>query len=144
MSRENVELVKRILPGDVDMVAFVGGGLPFGAEVLALFAPDAEVAFITGAPGVPTLAFRGLEGFEKGWDDWLSPFASYMLSVEDVVDAGDEDVLVLTHVRARTHRDGVLVEHDPAAAITVRDGTVVRARFFLERSAALDALGLPT
>jgi ketosteroid isomerase-like protein len=67
-----------------------------------------------------------------------------MLSVEDVVDAGDEDVLVLTHVRARTHRDGVLVEHDPAAAITVRDGTVVRARFFLERSAALDALGLPT
>jgi len=35
------------------------------------------------------------------------------------------------HTFARaTHRDGVLVEHDPAAALTVRDGRVVRARFF--------------
>jgi ketosteroid isomerase-like protein len=37
----------------------------------------------------------------------------------------------------------VLVEHDPAAAVTVSDGKVVRVRFFLERSEALEALGLP-
>jgi ketosteroid isomerase-like protein len=142
MSRDNIEIFERVWPGEVDMVDFVGAGLPFSAEAVDLLDPDIEVVFLTGAPGVPNLSFRGLEGFVEGWGDWLSPFASYMLDVQEVVDAGDE-ILVLTHVRARTHRDGVLVEHDPAAALTVRDGRVVRARFFLERAEAFEALGLP-
>lgn len=142
MSRENVEIVKRIWPGEIDMVEFVDAGLPFSAGAAELLASEAEVVFLTGAPGVPNLAFRGLEGFGEGWRDWLSPFASYMLDAQEVVDAGDEEVLVLTHVRARTHRDDVLVEHDPSAAVTVRDGKVVRVRFFLERSEAFEALGL--
>jgi ketosteroid isomerase-like protein len=143
MSRENVEIVKRIWPGDIDMVDFVGAGAPFGADASDLLAADAEIVFLSGAPGVPDLAFRGLDGFEEGWRDWLSPFASYVLDVQEVVGVGGDEVLVLTHVRARTHRDGVLVEHDPAAAVTVSDGKVVRVRFFLERSEALEALGLP-
>jgi ketosteroid isomerase-like protein len=142
MSRENVEIVKRILPGAIDMVDFVGVGARFGDDASGLLAADAEIVFLSGAPGVPDLAFRGLDGFEDGWRDWLSPFSSYMLDLQEVVDAGDDEVLVLTHVRARTHRDDVLVEHDPAAAVTVRDGQIVRVRFFLERSGALEALGL--
>jgi ketosteroid isomerase-like protein len=142
MSRENIEIFERVWPGEVDMVDFVGAGLPFSAEAVDLLDPDIEVVFLTGAPGVPNLSFRGFEGFGEGWTDWLSPFASYRMDVQEVVDAGDE-ILVLTHVRARTHRDGVLVEHDPAAALTVRDGRVVRARFFLERAEAFEALGLP-
>ncbi len=142
MSREDIEIVKRVWPGEIDMVEFVDAGVPFGAEAVELLAVDAEVEFLTGAQGVPNLSFRGLEGFEEGWRDWLSPFASYMLEIQEVVDAGGGEVLALTHVRARTHRDDVLVEHDPAAVLTVRDGKVVRVRFFLERSAALQALGL--
>ena len=142
MSRDNIEIFKRVWPGEVDMVEFVGAGLPFSADAVGVFDPDIEVVFLTGAPGVPNPSFRGLEGFRDGWTDWLSPFASYLLDVQEVVDAGDE-ILVLSHVRARTHRDGVLVEHDPAAALTVRDGRVVRVRFFLERAEAFEALGLP-
>jgi ketosteroid isomerase-like protein len=142
MSRANVEIVKRVLPGAIDMVEFVGAGTRFGEAASEWLAADVEIVFLSGAPGVPDLAFRGLDGFVDGWRDWLTPFASYMLDVQEVVDAGAEDVLVLTHVRARTHRDDVLVEHDPAAAITIRDERVVRVRFFLERSGALEALGL--
>ena len=37
---------------------------------------------------------------------------------------------------ARTHRDGVEVEHSPAAVATVRDGVLVRMRFYLDRDEA--------
>jgi len=141
MSRENVKLVGRVWPGRADMVEFVRAGSNFPPDVLALFEPNAEIEFVTGAPGVPNLRFEGLEGFAQGWTDWLIPFDRYELDPQEIIDAGDE-VLVMTHVRARTRRDGVVVEHDPAAAVTVRDGRIVRVRFFLERAEALAAVGL--
>src|SRR2546423_8258137 len=106
MSQADVEIVKRVWPGEIDLVEFVDAGLRFGAEAAELLTPDTEIEFVSGAPGVSNLAFRGLEGFGAGWRDWLSPFASYLLDVQEIVDAGSGEVLVLTHVRARTHRDG--------------------------------------
>jgi ketosteroid isomerase-like protein len=141
MAQANVDLVRRILPGDIDMVALVSAEAPFPEDVLALFEPGGEIRFLTNAPGVPDLSFHGLEGFVEGWRDWLAPFDRYELQVRDIVDASDEEVLVLTHVRARTHRDGVTVEHDPGAVFTVRNGRVVRVRFFLERDEAFAAVG---
>jgi ketosteroid isomerase-like protein len=43
-----------------------------------------------------------------------------------------EEVQISVHVRARTHRDGVTVEHSPAALATVREGLLVRMRFYLD------------
>src|SRR2546421_4118638 len=121
MSRENVKLVGRVWPGRADMVEFVRAGSNFPPDVLALFEPNAEIEFVTGAPGVPNLRFEGLEGFAQGWTDWLIPFDRYELDPQEIIDAGDE-VLVMTHVRARTRRGGVVVEHEPAAAGHRRGG----------------------
>lgn len=143
MTRANVELVRGIWPERVDMVEFLDTGLPFPPEALERFEPEAEIQFISSAPGVPTLSYRGLEGFASGWREWLVAFDRYELHIREFVDAGDEDVVAITHVRARTHRDGVLVEHDPAAVFTVRDGRVARVRFFLDRTQALSAVGRP-
>jgi ketosteroid isomerase-like protein len=87
------------------------------------------------------LSYRGIEGLIEGWRDWLTPWESYRLEVEEFIDAGDQ-VLELVRVRARTSRHGVDVEHRPAAVWTVEDGVVVAVHFFLERPEAFGFAGL--
>jgi len=146
MSRENVELVKTLQLSGADMVerlAEAEGGANFLTVDAPpdVFADDFEVEFLAeGSAQRPH--YRGLAGIIEGWRDWLSPWASYRVDAEDFLDAGD-DVVVFVHVRAKTSRDGVAVDHSPAAVWTIEDGKVVRIRFFLERDVALEAVGLP-
>jgi ketosteroid isomerase-like protein len=146
MSRENVELVKTLQPSEVDLVASAadaerGEGF-FAADAGSeAFAEDFEVEFVAAGSGRRP-HYRGGSGALEGWRDWLSPWASYRVESQEFIDAGD-DVVALVHVRARTSRDDVEVEHSPAAVWTVKEGKIVRVRFFLEREEALKAAGLP-
>jgi ketosteroid isomerase-like protein len=140
VSRENLELVVASWPREVDVVALLADGRPL-IESFAALSRDVDVQFVANAPGVPDARYRGAQGLSDGWRDWLEPYATYRLAAEEFIDAG-QDVIILARVRARTHRDGVLVEHAPAAICTVRDGKIVRARFFLDRDQALEAVGL--
>src|SRR5215210_892953 len=87
-------------------------------------------------------AIEGSMDLRTGWRDWLEPYESYWIEVEDWIDAGDEDVLIPVRISARTHRHGVVVEHSPAAICTVRNREIVRAVFYLDRGEALEAVGL--
>ena len=78
----------------------------------------------------------------EGWRDWLEAYETYWLEVEDFIDAGDEKVLMPARVQARTRRDGVLVEHAPAAVCVLRDGRITRITFYLDRAEAFEAVGL--
>jgi ketosteroid isomerase-like protein len=140
MSRETVELVRAAWPRRMDMVDIVGSGSP--DDMASYLDPDVEVAFIASAPGVPELRYLGVEGLADGWREWLEPYESYWLEIEDVISAGEDDVVVPVRVSARTKRDGVLIEHSPAAICTARDGKVVRIRFYLDRDHALEVAGL--
>jgi ketosteroid isomerase-like protein len=91
--------------------------------------------------GMPTGRYEGVEGLVEGWRDWLGPSSSYELEVEELVDGG-EVVVSFVHVRAITARDGVSVEHRPAAVWTVREGRVARVAFYLDREAAIEDAGL--
>jgi hypothetical protein len=106
MSQENVDAVKAIWPHEVDVVE-----LAQNPEVLPQFAaaisPDTEVVFMTGALGVLNPTFQGIAGLVEGWRDWLEPYESYRLEVEDFIDAGGDRVVVPARVQARTRRDGV-------------------------------------
>jgi ketosteroid isomerase-like protein len=62
--------------------------------------------------------------------------------VEEFIDGGGDDVLMLAHVRARTLRDGVQIEHAPAAVCTLADGRIGQLAFYLDRAEALEAVGL--
>ena len=84
---------------------------------------------------------RGIEGLIEGWRDWLIPWESYVITVEDFVEAGS-NVVMLARIRARTSRDGVELEHKPAAVWTVTDGKVTAVTFFLERDEALEFAGI--
>jgi ketosteroid isomerase-like protein len=140
MSRQNVELVKSLEPSGVDLVERIEeadkGGSFLGLEPASgLFAEDFEVEWIAAGSN-EGLHHSGAGGMVEGWRDWLTPYESYRVETEDFLDAGD-DVVVLVRVRAKTRRDGVVIEHSPASVWTIQDGKVVRIRFFLERDAAL-------
>jgi ketosteroid isomerase-like protein len=144
MSRENVELVKAVHPTGVDLVEL------FAADEAALaafkddgpgdsFADDVDVIFISQSTDTE-LAYRGVDGFLEGWRDWLEPWASYQIDVEDFLDAG-EKVVTTVHVSGTTARDGVKMKHSPASVWTIRDGYIVQVRFYLERELAFEAAG---
>jgi ketosteroid isomerase-like protein len=138
---DKIETIRALLPQEVEMVGMVGDTALF-ATLAGLIAPDVEVTFVASAPGVPTLNFRGLEGFREGWSDWLEPYESYRVETDEVLDAGGDDVLVRVRVRARTRRDQVAIEHTPAALCTVEDGKITRIAFYLDADQAMEAAGL--
>src|SRR4051794_7210674 len=144
MSQENVDLVSGLQPrGDTDLAASFRDEAsatrltetlsPFFDEDVEILAPR----FVAG----PDVRYVGLDGLRAMWLDWLEPWESYRVDVEDVIDAG-EDVLVL--VRDFGRRAGMTVEASVVggAVWTVRDGRVARVAFYLNRSEALKAVGL--
>ena len=143
MSRENVELVRSLQPTGVDLVEVFAteDSMVAGLDPDA-FADDLRVEFISGeSAGAQQTEYRGGEGLLEAWKDWLSPWTSYRIDVEDILDGGDE-VVAFVRIEGRTVHDDVVVQHAPAAVYTVRDLTVTRLRFYLDRDDALAAAGL--
>ncbi len=144
MSRENLEVVERVQVSGIDMVdLFRSSAAPDLSETgidVTMFDSDCQTEFIASLGSIEP-STRGLEGFAEAWRDWLEPWETYFVELEEFIDAGDE-VVSLVHVRAQTARDEVPVEHRPAAIWSVRAGRITRVRFYLEREQALEAAGL--
>jgi ketosteroid isomerase-like protein len=86
-------------------------------------------------------AFRGHDGLKRWsaktreiWDEWR-------FRLERLVEAGDR-VVALVHLVAQGGLSGVRLERDTAHVWTISDGKVTRCEVFLDRSEALEALGL--
>jgi ketosteroid isomerase-like protein len=142
MSQAIVETVRALWADEpVDLVAAFED-LALAPPLVAAVDPDTQIFFNPEAPGSEDPGFRGLEGLAEGWRDWLEPYECYVLEVEDYIDAGGGAVYVPARVRARTRRDGVAIEHEPAAVFTFRDGKIARLAFYLDRAEALEAAGL--
>jgi ketosteroid isomerase-like protein len=143
MSAANVELVKAVFPEEIDLAEVLASDNPVvlligDADVVAA---DFEVEFGGTQSGAPPRQYRGLDGLLEGWRDWLEPYESYRLMIEEVIDAG-ASVVTLVRVSARTSRHGVELEHRPAAVWTIEDGKLTGAHFFLEREDAFEFAGL--
>ena len=139
----SLDVVRAAWPAQADLVQVMEGEVGSGGR---LFDPDVEVQFVAGPDLPPPRTSHGMEGLNAAWRDWLEPYSSYDLALEGLVPVGEELVLANARVRATTRRDGVEVEHTPAALWTVRDGRVVRVRFFLDpelarRTAEAEAAG---
>src|SRR6266568_3620068 len=141
MSRENVELVRRLQPRpDADLVALFLDDAILGA-LAPFFHEDCEVlgpSVVTGGQSER----RGLEGLRAWWLDWLDPWESYRAEIEDVIDAGKDVVVVLPRDYGRRAGMEAEVSVLGAAVWTVRDGKIARVAFYAHRSEALEAVGL--
>jgi ketosteroid isomerase-like protein len=85
--------------------------------------------------------FRGQEGLKRWiavtkevWDEWR-------FEPERFLDAGDH-VVALVRVVARGGSSGVRVDRETAHLWTLRDARVTRCTVYLDRSEALEAVGL--
>jgi ketosteroid isomerase-like protein len=146
MSAEAVDVVSRI------QEALVAGDVVEGlhdpeaqARLRAMLAEltdrDFEVVMI-GPDYLPQrLETSGPDGFREAWLDWTSPFESFSVEVEEVLDAGDK-VVSLVRQRGRTRTGGVEIQSEAAAVWTVRDGRLARVEFHLDRAQAMRSAGL--
>jgi ketosteroid isomerase-like protein len=141
MSQENVEMVLGLQPDRAaDLVALFGDGDRWTQAFRAMasrFHPDFEVVF----RGLLGGSHTGADGMRAGWLDWLGPWVSYRVEIEQAIDCGSR-VLLLVRDFGRREGSSEEVRGNNAAIWTVRDGKVARAEFCPQRSEAFAAVGL--
>jgi len=108
---------------------------------------DPEIEWdATGARDlVPDLAdvYRGHEGVRIYWRRWFEAWRGLEFEVQDVLDAGDEIVVLIRNQRQWGRYTDIATELPPYALVyTFRDGKIVRWRAFPEQDEALKAVGL--
>jgi ketosteroid isomerase-like protein len=144
MSQENVELVRAATEAVKN---------PQGIEHLAHgeldFTPllDPEIEWdATGARDlIPDLAevYWGHEGVRTYWRRWLEAWRYIEFDIQDIVDAGDEIVVLICNQRQWGRYTGIAGELPPFALVyTFRDGKIVRFRAFSDQDTGLKAVGL--
>ncbi len=129
MSQENLDAFRRnneaVSRGDIDA---------------ALVALDPEIELIPRRAAVQGV-YRGYEGMRRFLSENAESFDLYQVSYREVRDLGDRLVAFGT-VRVRGRESGIEVTSPTAMVATFRDGKMVRAEDFSERSEALKAVGL--
>jgi ketosteroid isomerase-like protein len=145
MSQKDVEIVRRLLgPFEQGEIVPLFRDQAISAAITAasapFFTPDFECVFVREDVG--RAAYAGLDGLRAAWLDWLTPWESYHAEIEDVIDAHEGRVLVLTRDYARPKGSDAEVYFVGAPVWTVRDGKVSRIEFYWNRAEGLAAAGL--
>ena len=134
MSRENVEVVRRVYEADTRRDS---------ATVFSLYDEEVELDFsrIPHAEVIGRGLYRGHEGLRTWYRDWFEAWESFEQYYEELIDAGEQVVSVWSQ-RGRGRASGAEVELRHAAAVwTVRGGKIVRLVAFASRDDALEAIG---
>jgi ketosteroid isomerase-like protein len=141
MSRENVELIRAVIPPpETDLAPLIREDQLFEAAAAALESViDPEIESLANWMG--GTRYVGVEGFRRLWLDWLEPWASYHQEIEELIDAGDR-VLVLARDRGRRPEVKAEIEIIASSVWEVRDGKIVRVAFYTDRADAFEAAGV--
>ena len=154
MSEENLEIVRRLVPGNVDMVAIFRdpealAGIrealePFiDPEFVTVGDPDfIPVGTDTGASGSRDVFAKGIDGFLNFWRDWLGAWETWRLGSPEFINVDGDRVLVTYELRARTKTAQVEMTVDAANLMTLGNGKLTRLELFLNREEAFEAAGL--
>jgi ketosteroid isomerase-like protein len=135
VSRENIELVRRVNE------AHERGDF---AAVFAAYDQEIEwhVARVASAVVGFDPLYVGHDGVRSFWRQWFSAWQTTSFEFEELIDAGDQVVVVMSQ-RMRGRTSGIELEWNSYAQVwTVREGKLTRAEFFPTRAEALEALGL--
>ena len=132
MSRENVEIVRRIY-------ADWAQGRFASVDLL-----DPEIEFVL-ADGPSPGSYKGLAAMAKANRDWLQAWDEARQVPDQLRELDDERVLAFHHYRARGKKSGLDLGHmrgDAAAVFHVSNGKVTRLVHYFDRGTALEAVGL--
>ena len=143
MSQENVKTVRAVMEAYQQpemMAALVDGELD-----LELADPQIEWDASRLTEMLPDLAeiYRGHEGVRTYWRRWFGAWKDLQFEIEDVLDAGEDVVVLIRNQRQWGRHTGICTELPPYAQVfTMRDGKIVRWRTFPDQMSALKAVGL--
>ena len=126
MSRENVEIVRRAF----DYEKYGVG------EARAIFDPDVVMTSIDEEPKY------GPDAMRDDWEQWASAWEELKVTPEEIIDAGDQ-VVVVAHHQGRGRGSGMQIDSRYYEVYTLREGKVSRQDEYIERAEALEAVGLP-
>ena len=132
MSQENVAIVRdafeSALAGDQEKMA-------------QLVDPEVEFHGTVGGLQEGQIAHGQSEIDQTFESEDLEAWEERRLEAEEFIDAGD-NVVVLLHEYRRGKGSGVELETDTAVVVAVSGGRVVRIQGYMDRAAALEAVGL--
>jgi ketosteroid isomerase-like protein len=103
------------------------------------FHPDAEIVLPSIFPDTEPF-YSGFEGFQRYQRELAEVWDNWRVEPERFFDAGDR-VLVFARTSG-TGRQSEAALVIPTAHLTLRDGRVTRLELFLDRQAALNAVGV--
>ena len=133
VSRENVEIVARFYE-PAQSKSDLLRRLP---RTMALCHPDVE--WTAREDGV---TYRGREGVKEELERFLESFEDYRYEIQQIVDCGGDDVLVVGLEVARGAASGAEVRSVNYELLTIKDGLILRFREFYEEREAREAAGL--
>jgi ketosteroid isomerase-like protein len=125
MSEENVELIRQIYDA-----------WDRGESARAYIAGD--VKYVNPVYAVEPGTRYGRNSFAV----IRSSYEDFKLQIEQLIDAGGDDVVVLAHYTGTGSSSGVRVAGEHGYVWTVREGLAVRFRWFQSHAEALEAAGL--
>ncbi len=125
MSEENVELVRRIY----DAWDRERSARDFIAE---------DVEYVNPVYAVEPGIRQGRASFRVVRET----YEDFMVHIDEIVDAGGDEVLVLAHYTASGRGSGVPLEGEHGYVWTVRDGQAVRFQWFQSHREAYEAAGV--
>jgi ketosteroid isomerase-like protein len=150
MTQENVEIVRRFFDAQAQVgeaywkqpysyaAAFRAGTLPPEAEALMRFVhPEME-----WTPAFSTKTYRGYLGAAEAWDEFLEAAGNYVITVNELIDAGADRVIAVVDGALKGKGSGIEVSARMCVVVTLRDGLVWRSHDYLDLQTALEAAGL--
>ena len=130
MSQENVEIVQ----------SFYRATDPW--PFFDLLDEDVQVDFSTHPlPDFPVFV-EGKDAAINWWRHYWGTWDEYVLEPAEIIDAGQDRVLVVQDERGIGRGSGAPFERRWAVLYTMRDAKIVRIEHFSERTDALEAAGL--
>jgi ketosteroid isomerase-like protein len=88
-----------------------------------------------------TQDYTGPEGFKEAWEDWITPYESFRIELDEVIRLEGKLVFTVRQI-VTTRQSSVEVETPSAAVWWFEDGQIRQAAFYLDRQAGLKAAGL--
>ena len=130
MSAESVEVISRIYRASEPWLLF------------ELLDEGVEVDYSTHPlPDFP-VSIHGKEAAVDWWRHYWGTWDEYTVEVTEIIDAGEERVVVVQRERGRGKGSGVPFELHAAVVWHLRGSNVTKVHFFGSREDALEAVGL--
>jgi ketosteroid isomerase-like protein len=103
---------------------------------------DPEIEVVQPPDFADAKTYHGHQGFLEVLRWWPSQWADFTIELTDVIDANDDQVVLVTRERGRGKASGVQVVGDVAFVSTFRDGKIIRIEMFQTLREALDTVGV--